>query len=552
MKNTILYLTVLFFTSLTTFGQVPVNNLIENATLINSFPHTDNNVRLDLATASGISPTGCPLGNYNLVYYKFTTTEDSQFEVFIEDSNSSVVGNSFAIIFTAPHLNAMDESELTIASACGFLSSTYLDIVQGTNYYILVYRAAANTLSNISFQSTPVIPVVASERDALIALYNSTNGDNWVDNTNWNTAELVGNWQGIRTTNIGGIGHVSEINLGSNNLAGALPMEIGSFPELTSLQLWSNQLTGNIPPEIGNLTKLKNLDLSPNTFSGTIPTEIGNLINLEVLWLNQNGLSGSIPTSFQNLVNLKELHLRGSVDPNSEWSSSSFSGDFPDLTALPLEVLDMKNNFFEFEDIADEFTTYQTNIPNFVFNPQYTVDPPEDVESDFGEDIILTLTDVPGTNRHSANRMSGNSYQWFKDDVLISGANSSSYTIVNAQGIDSGVYSCEITNADVPGFIITRSGITVDVGGTLSLDDTSLGTMVNMYPNPADTFITMILPEVNMEVSLIIYDMLGKRIHESQISNSNTKLDISDFQSGIYLMHFKIGGKTRIKKLIKK
>ncbi len=51
---------------------------------------------------------------------------------------------------------------------------------------------------------------------------------------------------------------------------------------------------------------------------------------------------------------------------------------------------------------------------------------------------------------------------------------------------------------------------------------------------------------------MTIYDMLGKRIYQSQISNSNTKVDISDFQSGIYLMHFKIGDKTLIKKLIKK
>lgn len=552
MKRFLLFLTTILFCSSVAFAQVPANDLFQNATLINAFPFTDSNVRLDLATASGISPAGCPVGNYNLVYYKFTATEDSQFEVFIEDSNSAAVGTSFAIIFTAPNLNATDESELSIVSACGFISSTYLDVVQGTNYYILVHRAEANALSNITFISTPVLAVPASERDALIALFNSTNGDNWVDNTNWNSSELVGNWQGIRTTNIGGVGHVSEINLGGNNLTGTMPTEIGNFPELTYLGLWGNLITGNIPPEIGNLGNLKTLDITPNTFSGSIPDEIGNLVNLEVLWLNQNGLTGTIPSSFQNLINLRELYLMGSVNIDSEWSDSAYSGDFPDLTALPLEILRLQDNFFQFEDIADEFATYQANIPDFVFNPQYTVDPPEEVESDFGDDITLTLTDVPGTNRHSINRMSGNSYQWFKDDVLISGANSSSYTIVNAQGNDSGVYSCEITNADVPGFIITRSGITVDVGGTLSLDYTSLNTKVNIYPNPTDSFINISLPELNAEASLTIYDMLGKRIHQSQISNSKTKLDISDFQSGIYLIHFKIGDKTLIKKLIKK
>ena len=531
----------------------PANDLIENATLINTFPFTDSDVRLDLATASGINdPSFCPAGTYKTVNYKFTATEDSQFEVFIEDTNNGNVGQSFAIIFTAPSLNVADESELSIASACAFTTSTYLDLVQGTNYYILIYRAEANALSNIIFEETPALPVPASERDALIALYNSSNGDNWNDNTNWNSTEPVANWYGIRTTNIDGVGHVSEINLGGDNLTGSLPVEIGDFPELTYLGLWANQLTGSIPPEIGNLIKLKVLDITPNTFSGSIPDEIGNLVNLEILWLNQNGLTGTIPSSFQNLINLRELYLMGSVNIDSEWSDSAYSGDFPDLTALPLEILNMQDNFFQFEDIADEFATYQANIPNFIFNPQYTVDPPEEVTSDVGEDITLTLTDVPGTNRHSKNRLTGNSYQWFKDGVLINDANDSSYTIINAQNSDSGVYSCEITNADVPGFIITRSGITVDVGGTLSVDDNNLNTIVSLYPNPTDSSITITLPESNSEASLTLFNMLGKTIYQTQLYNSETKLNVSHFESGIYLAQIKIGDKTITKKLIKK
>jgi hypothetical protein len=534
-------------------GQAPANDLIENATLINTFPFTDSDVRLDLATASGINDSSnCPVGNYNAVSYKFTAAEDSQFEVFIEDSNASSLGTTFAIIFSAPSLNVVDESELNRLSPCAFSPSAYIDLEQGTNYYVLVHRNQASAFSNIIFENTPVLPVPSSERDALIALYNSTNGDNWNNNTNWNSTEPVANWFGISTINIDGVGHVSEIRLGGNNLSGDLPIAIGNFPELTNLLLWSNQLTGNIPPEIGNLTNLVEMDLSPNTFSGSIPTEMGNLINLEILWLNQNGLTGTIPSSFQNLVNLRQLYLIGSVGVGSEWSSSSFNGDFPDLTALPLEVLRMENNFFQFEDIADEFATYQANIATFIFNPQYTVDPPEEVTSDVGEDIILTLTDVPSTNRNSSKRLTGNSYQWFKDGVLLTDGNESSYTIVNAQTTDSGVYTCEITNADVPGFIITRSGITVDVGGTLSVDDNNLNAIINLYPNPADSSINISLPESNSEASLKIYNMLGKIIYQTQLLNSETRFNIAHFQSGMYLTQIKIGDKTIIKKLIKK
>lgn len=550
MKQTLLILTTILVATLTSFGQVPANNLLQDATLINSFPFTDSDIRLDLATSSSISPAGCPLGNYNLVYYKFTATDSSQFEVTIEDSSGGAVGTSFAVIFSAPNLNVADETELTILTPCGFTSSTYLDLVQGTNYYVLVHRNVADALSNIIFEETTLIPVPTGERNALIALYNSTNGDSWNDNTNWNSTEHVSSWYGIRTTNVDGVGHVSEISLGSNNLTGTIPIEIDNFPELISLYLWSNQLTGNIPSEIGNLTKLVNLDLSPNTFSGSIPSEIGNLVNLEVLWLNQNGLSGNIPTSFQNLINLRELHLRGSVDPGSEWTSSSFSGDFPDLTALPLEVLDMKNNFFQFEDIADEFATYQANIPTFIFNPQYTVDPPEDIASDVGEDIVLTLTDIPGTTRQNSNFRTGNNYQWFKDAIEIPDSNAPSYTIVNAQNIDSGVYSCEITNPDIPGFIVTRSDITVDVGGTLSVDAID-SENISIYPNPVADFMTIEMPNFYPS-KLKLYDLSGRIILQQDIYSKTSQISMNKLHSGIYLLKIENELFSITKNIIKK
>lgn len=290
------------------------------------------------------------------------------------------------------------------------------------------------------------------------------------------------------------------------------------------------------------------MDLAPNSFSGTIPVEIGNLVNLEILWLNQNGLSGTIPSSLQNLVNLRELYLQGAVGSESEWSASSYIGDFPDLTALPLEILQMQDNFFQFEDIADEFATYQANIPNFIFNPQFTVDPPQDIASEVGDDIILTLTDVSGTERIS-NPLTENNYQWFKDDVLISGANESTYTIVNAQNSDSGIYSCEITNDEVPGFIIRRSGITVTVG-TLTISDAVLSSF-HLYPNPTKDEFNIIVPKGSINSTMEMYNILGEKLLSCPLVNERSVLNISQLKSGIYLLKFISEGIILTKKLVK-
>jgi len=70
---------------------------------------------------------------------------------------------------------------------------------------------------------------------------------------------------------------------------------------LTELELGGNQVMGAIPPEIGNLESLTFIHLEYNQFTGEIPAEIGNLTNL--VWLNfvHNQLTGEIPSSICNL-----------------------------------------------------------------------------------------------------------------------------------------------------------------------------------------------------------------------------------------------------------
>ena len=52
------------------------------------------------------------------------------------------------------------------------------------------------------------------ECNALHALYESTNGDGWYDNTNWLSSSPAGTWYGITI----GDGHVTGIELWHNGL----------------------------------------------------------------------------------------------------------------------------------------------------------------------------------------------------------------------------------------------------------------------------------------------------------------------------------------------
>ena len=170
--------------------------------------------------------------------------------------------------------------------------------------------------------------IPAEERQALIALYNSTNGDHWTQNSGWKEGELdadgfampgtEGSWYGI-TLNAGATS-VYRINLDSNSLSGSIPSELGNLTNLQYLLLGSNQLIGSIPLELGKLKDLQWLDLAFNQLTGSIPPELGNLTNLQRVYLLVNQLTGSIPPELGSLTNLLNLllgsnQLIGSIPP---------------------------------------------------------------------------------------------------------------------------------------------------------------------------------------------------------------------------------------------
>jgi Leucine-rich repeat (LRR) protein len=104
------------------------------------------------------------------------------------------------------------------------------------------------SLASVSYSQIPQI-----ERDALVALYNSTDGANWTDNTGWlGAAGTECDWYGVTCTS----GQITTLSLGSNNLSGTIPTELGNLTSLIQLNFFNNSLTGTIPAELGNLTNL--------------------------------------------------------------------------------------------------------------------------------------------------------------------------------------------------------------------------------------------------------------------------------------------------------
>ena len=188
-------------------------------------------------------------------------------------------------------------------------SAVVADLVHGAAYTFVVIGgrwewtpvfgpkwSSWSNLTTAAAAGTPFIGTAATDRAALVTLYNTTDGPNWTNRTNWLSDEPLEHWYGVTTDDDG---RVTQLLLRENNLNGPIPAAVGSLTGLVRLDFQGNQLSGSIPGSLGNLSNLEQLRLYDNQLSGSVPTWLGNLSNLRLIRLGGNSLTGCIPDSLQ-------------------------------------------------------------------------------------------------------------------------------------------------------------------------------------------------------------------------------------------------------------
>ena len=165
------------------------------------------------------------------------------------------------------------------------------------------------------------------QRNALISLYKSTNGDNWIDKTNWCSDTPLGQWYGVYTDSQG---YVYYINLSDNGLNGTLPQEIGDLTHLRYLYMSSyngnNCLTGELPESFGNLTLLEDASLMYNQLSGTIPQSVQQASWWSNLWISiTQGNNFDLSTAAIPAPEFSVRTLDGSLVDNGIYSKNKYT-----------------------------------------------------------------------------------------------------------------------------------------------------------------------------------------------------------------------------------
>jgi len=257
----------------------------------------------------------------------------------------------------------------------------------------LLHSALFLLLISLAGASYAQIPQI--ERDALIALYNSTDGDNWTNNAGWmGAAGTECFWVGVTCTNES----VSRIYFFGNGLKGTIPSELGDLSNLMSLSLMGNALrtsddvkkrngiTGSIPKELGKLLNLTYLNLRFNYLNGSIPKELGNLSKLTGLALGGHKPTGRIPSELGNLTNLKELELGTGNSPGESYYEGPIPSSLKNLQflersnigQLPLLTGDSDNDGIadrndEEPKVKTEYKKIVTSDYSLIFSPSNRV-----------------------------------------------------------------------------------------------------------------------------------------------------------------------------------
>lgn len=351
-----------------------------------------------------------------------------------------------------------------------------------------------------------------SDRLALIALYNSTNGPAWFQKAGWDPAGSPGDspcgWYGVTCEG----GRVTGLNLLQSGLDGSIPPAIGNLDQLKTLILGWTVLTDArlaynppylpIPTEIGNLSNLEHLDLSGDNginydiygglplpgplpeslgnltkltylnlscmlrdmkfhgeLNGPIPGSLGNLVNLKYLNLSSQQFSGTIPSELGNLTKLAVLNLGG---------ANQFTGGIPasfnNLTSLESLGLGYYNNpccgtplhgglTGPVPDLSGIPASASVSIPNNSFNFE-------------GLDLNISRIDLyvnqakidinynVGAKLLTAEAggiIANNTYKWYRNNALIATiTGNKDYNVT-----EDGTYYAEVTNSAVPGLTLT-------------------------------------------------------------------------------------------------
>jgi hypothetical protein len=101
--------------------------------------------------------------------------------------------------------------------------------------------------------------------------------------------------------------------------------------------------------------------------------------------------------------------------------------------------------------------------------------------------------------------------------------------------------------------VISNHSIVAIFKDHTGVEESILNNMVDLYPNPTNSYIDLRLNEAQLQVKECkLYDMYGKLLKVVLVHNDVTRIEVSDLANGVYFVRMDSEKGTIIKKFVKK
>ncbi len=314
----------------------------------------------------------------------------------------------------------------------------------------------------------------------------------------------------------------------------------------------------------GAAVTLKN-NIWPTSISVTGFPTLGNVVNLGAGW-------NIIPVWSRGVVEAADVF--GPLGNGVRAFTVDYTGVYwPQYNLYSLQYLVPGNAYFVFVPAA---TTISYDVPLVDATPGYVSLPPNmtswnDVTLTGLQHIIAITTDA------LASLEVGDVIGAFNQNGTIAGmleiTNLNENTVLRVYGDESMTQEVEgFVNGDMMTFRVYRNGVELDViptfeqklpntsifevngasaivalkAGATSINEVNADLNVNVYPNPASSFVNI---QTNFEIkSLKVVNYVGQVVFDQVIGQVNYQINTSDFVSGMYFVQIEANDGTVVTK----
>ena len=270
---------------------------------------------------------------------------------------------------------------------------------------------------------------------------------------------------------------------------------------------------------------------SPSRTSNSVTLTIQNLIAFTTQPANRTSCqNGSVTFTAAGTGTITTTQWQVSTNGGTTWADIAGAT----TTTLTLTNVQPSQNSYRYRLVLSNAGcgAVNSNAATLTVNPLPTVSlnlsPAGQTQLSPGKQTIVTVSSSPA----------GASYQWFINGVAEPSITGSSYAV---DAHHFGTYTVRVT--DVNGCVNTTSGVTLTALPTIQLF---------MYPNPTSGafYVTYYMPRVNTPVTLVVIDMMGRRIVERHevTTGPYTTFDFSNSKlgAGVYIVEFRNSGGQRL------